>query len=53
MMNIGVRPTVSNTHQRSIEVYIFDFDETIYDQHLRIEFIDRLRDEKNLTGSMN
>jgi riboflavin kinase/FMN adenylyltransferase len=50
MMNIGVRPTVSNTHQRSIEVYIFDFDGTIYDQHLRIEFIDRLRDEKKFNG---
>ncbi len=50
MMNIGVRPTVSMTHQRSIEVNIFDFDQDIYNQLLRIEFVGRLRDERKFNS---
>jgi len=35
MMNIGVRPTIGGT-KKVIEVHIFDFDEVIYDQTVRI-----------------
>jgi len=45
MLNIGVRPTVSSSNHRSIEVNIIDFDQDIYDETLRIEFVDKLRDE--------
>ncbi len=50
MMNIGVRPTVTNANQLSLEVNIFDFNEEIYTEKIRIEFIDRLRDEKKFNG---
>ena len=45
MLNIGVRPTISNSYHQSIEVHIFDFDNNIYDNIIRVEFLDRLRDE--------
>lgn len=44
MLNIGNNPTVEGKG-RSIEVNIFDFSETIYNQRLTIEFVDKLRDE--------
>jgi riboflavin kinase / FMN adenylyltransferase len=49
MMNIGVKPTV-NGHQRSIEVNIFDFNENIYGQTLRVYLKRYLREEKKFTG---
>lgn len=44
MMNIGVRPTVDGT-SRKLEVHLIDFDEDLYGQRLRVEFVARLRDE--------
>jgi riboflavin kinase/FMN adenylyltransferase len=46
MLNIGVRPTVSNDHQLHIEVNIFDFNEDVYDEEIELQFITRLRDEQ-------
>ncbi|MDR6239851.1 bifunctional riboflavin kinase/FAD synthetase [Aureibacter tunicatorum] len=43
MMNIGNRPTIDN--HPSIEVNIFDFEQNIYNKHIQINFIDRIRDE--------
>ena len=43
--SLGTRPTVGGTEMR-LEVHIFDFDERIYGRHIRVEFIDRLRDEQ-------
>jgi riboflavin kinase/FMN adenylyltransferase len=48
MMNIGVRPTVDN--QRSIEVNIFDFDESIYDQLIRVELVKLIRREQKFAS---
>ena len=45
MMNIGTNPTISDKG-RSIEVHFFDFNEDIYNQKLKIEFIKRLRSEQ-------
>lgn len=42
MMNIGIRPTVDGT-KRVIEVNIFDFDEDIYEQTLKITLKKNLR----------
>ena len=50
MLNIGVRPTVSSSNHRSIEVNIIDFDQDIYDETFRIEFVDKLRDEIKFNG---
>ncbi|MGK7393938.1 MAG: bifunctional riboflavin kinase/FAD synthetase [Candidatus Cyclobacteriaceae bacterium M3_2C_046] len=44
MLSIGIRPTVGGT-ERTIEVNIFDFNQTIYNQDISIYFIERYRDE--------
>lgn len=49
MMNIGNRPTVNGT-ERTIEVFMFDFDKEIYGEKLSIEFITRLRDQVKFNG---
>lgn len=49
MLNIGVRPTFSPS-SRTIEVNFFDFYEDIYGENLRIEFIERIRNEKRFSG---
>lgn len=46
MLNIGIRPTVSNELSLHIEAHIFNFDEDIYGQELTLQFISRLRDEQ-------
>jgi riboflavin kinase / FMN adenylyltransferase len=49
MLNSGVRPTVDGT-THAVEVHLFDFDEDIYDQTIKIAFVDKLRDEKKFDG---
>lgn len=46
MMNIGIRPTVSNELTLHIEAHLFDFDKDIYDSAIEIIFVERLRDEQ-------
>jgi riboflavin kinase/FMN adenylyltransferase len=43
--NIGYRPTFGN-NKLLIETHIFDFNSDIYGKRLRLEFIERIRDEK-------
>ncbi len=45
MANIGFRPTVDGKHQE-IEVHIHHFSGDLYYQHIGIEFIQRIRDER-------
>lgn len=44
MLNIGDNPTFADASW-SIEVNIFDFNEEIYGEFLRLQFVSRLRDE--------
>ena len=44
--SIGVRPTFDDGENRTIEAYLLDFSEDIYDQTLRLEFVRRLRGEE-------
>lgn len=44
--SLGVRPAVSASGKTVLEVYLFDFDEEIYDHHLQINFLHKLRDEE-------
>ena len=44
MMNIGFNPTVGGTKQ-SIEVHFFNFSEDLYGKSLKINILQRLRDE--------
>jgi riboflavin kinase / FMN adenylyltransferase len=46
MLNIGKRPTVDNGNHISIEAHIINFNEDIYRQEVKIEFVDRIRDER-------
>lgn len=44
--NIGFRPTFDKNTQIRIETHILDFDELVYHQHLKVEFIQQLRSER-------
>lgn len=44
MVNIGYRPTVDG-QMHTIEAHIFDFNETIYDENIEIQFVKMLRKE--------
>ncbi len=45
-LNIGVRPTFDDGLGPSIEVHLFDFDGDLLGKELRVEFVERLRDER-------
>ncbi|MCH8029894.1 MAG: bifunctional riboflavin kinase/FAD synthetase [Candidatus Dadabacteria bacterium] len=47
--NVGKRPTFGN-NELLVETHIFDFDEDIYGERLRVEFVGRLRDERRFDG---
>lgn len=49
MMNIGYRPTV-NGRERRIEVHIFNFDEEIYHQTLKVALVAYTRKEMKFSG---
>jgi riboflavin kinase / FMN adenylyltransferase len=49
MMNIGVRPTFQGDTE-TLEVHIFDFNENIYGKDVQIQFVERIREEKNFDG---
>lgn len=48
--NIGVRPTFETEAEPSIESYIFDFDNDLYGDSLRVRFLHRIRDERKFNG---
>lgn len=47
--NIGTRPTFDGRGHR-IEAHLFDFDRDLYGQHIRLELVARLRDERRFEG---
>jgi len=49
MLNIGNRPTVDGAYQ-TIEVNIFDFNQEIYGENLKVEFLQKIRNEKKFNG---
>ena len=49
MMNIGIRPTINGT-QQVIEVNLFDFNEDIYGQPVRVTVFRYLRPEQKFSG---
>jgi riboflavin kinase/FMN adenylyltransferase len=49
MMNIGYRPTV-NGRERRIEVHLFNFNEDIYNEQLRVELLFHTRKEMKFSG---
>jgi riboflavin kinase/FMN adenylyltransferase len=47
MTNIGRRPTFGDNKERTIESFILNYNQEIYDKEVKIEIIQRLRDEKH------
>ena len=47
--NIGTNPTVNNTN-RTIETYVFDFNQNLYNQYIKVCFYDWVRDVKRFSG---
>ena len=50
VMNIGFRPTVTDKPELRLEVHLIDFDEDIYGENLKVEFIERIRAEKKFNS---
>lgn len=44
--SLGVRPTIAADGRPILEVYLLDFDESIYGRRVRVEFLHKLRDEE-------
>ncbi len=51
MLSIGTNPTVGGT-EKTVEVYIFDFNDTIYDEEITVRFLTRIRGEEHF-GSID
>ncbi len=47
--NIGYNPTFGNDYL-SVEIHIFDFNQNIYDQPVKVHFVQRLRSEIKFSG---
>ncbi len=47
--NIGVRPTF-NRKERIVETHVLDADLDLYDRHITVDFVARLRDEQRFAG---
>jgi len=45
-VNVGVRPTFQTGRGLLVEAFLLDFDDDIYGQELRLDFLERLRGEK-------
>jgi riboflavin kinase/FMN adenylyltransferase len=44
--SLGVRPTVEDAGRVLLEVHIFDYNESIYGRNVRVEFLEKIRDEE-------
>jgi riboflavin kinase/FMN adenylyltransferase len=47
MTNIGKRPTFGDSNERTIEAFILNYNQEIYGKEVKIEIIQRLREEKH------
>ena len=47
--NLGIRPSFGGTEDL-LEVHLFDFDDDLYDRHLRVQFLHFIRAEKKFDG---
>jgi len=51
MLSVGTNPTVGGT-EKTVEVYIFDFNDTIYNEEITVRFLTKIRDEEHF-GSID
>ncbi len=50
VVNIGSNPTFVHAGHVTVEAHILDFDLDLYGEHLKLEFVSRLRSEKKFSG---
>src|SRR5207237_1184901 len=50
VMNIGVRPTISQGGDRTVEVNLLDLDRDLYGETLRAHLVANLRGERRFSG---
>ncbi|WP_281891059.1 bifunctional riboflavin kinase/FAD synthetase [Paenibacillus sp. YYML68] len=50
VMNVGVKPTFSDGLVPSLEAHLFDFEEQIYGETVRVELIDFIRSERKFAS---
>lgn len=48
--NLGVRPTIEGIPKLLLEVHILDFEGDLYDRHVHVEFLHKIRDEMKFDG---
>lgn len=48
--SIGVKPTITDVPEPSLEVHLLDFQGNLYHQHLTVEFVEKIRDEQKFNG---
>lgn len=46
MLNIGIKPTIGDGLERTIEAHIIGFDKNIYNQKINIRFVEKIREEQ-------
>ena len=44
--NVGVRPTVEASGRTHVETHVFNFEQNLYGQLMRVGFVQRIRDER-------
>ena len=47
--SLGVRPTVDDSGRVLLEVHVFDYAQSCYGQMVRVEFLEKIRDEEKYT----
>lgn len=48
--NVGVKPSIDGSARPSLEVHLFDYQGDLYGQHLIVEFLHKIRDEKKFAS---
>lgn len=43
--NLGIRPTIVGVPKLLLEVHVLDFSDDLYGQHVRVDFLHKIRDE--------
>lgn len=48
--NVGIRPTFEEQELPNVETHILNFNGEIYGEEMRLEFVEKIRDEKKFSG---
>ena len=51
VVNIGRRPTFGDENRLRVEVHLLDFEGDLYDRHLRVTLVRKLRDEQRFASA--